>query len=168
MIGAGPATRGTAGSVVVIGLLAAALSLIMPAPVRAEDDLLKLVETKRVELREKEDSLKREEERLTALRKEVDEKIAAYTKLLADVEAALKRVEAVKGEKLENVVKAYESMAAEDAAARLSMLDEQTALEIMTRMKSKKAGAIIAAMTPQKAASLTRSMAMLTVKKDKP
>jgi flagellar motility protein MotE (MotC chaperone) len=145
-----------------------AFLILFATAAHAQDDMVKLVESKRLELKEKEEGLKREEERLTALRKDVDEKIAAYSRLLSQVEATLKRIELVKGEKIENVVKAYEVMAAEDAAVRLSALDDETALQIMTRMKSKKAGAIIAAMTPHKAASLTRSMTTLTMKRPQP
>jgi flagellar motility protein MotE (MotC chaperone) len=130
----------------------------------AQDDMVKLVEAKRVELKEKEESLRLEEARLNALRKDVDEKIATYTKLLAQIESVLKKAELAQGEKIQNVVKAYEVMSAEDAAARLSALDDATVLQIMTGMKSKKAGAIIAAMAPKKAASLTRSMTALTTK----
>jgi len=133
-------------------------------PAFAQDDLLKLVEMKRIELKEKEEALKNEEQRLSILRKQVDEKIEAYTKLLAQVEAAAKKIEEAKSERLENVVKSYEVMSAEDAAARLSVLDNDIALQIMTRMKSKKAGAIIAVMEPQKAAALTKSMATLSLK----
>ena len=125
---------------------------------RAQDDTLRLVEAKRLELKEKETDLKREEERLNIIRKDVDDKIAAYTKLLARVEEALKKMDQVKGEKIESVVKAYEVMPPEDAAPRLSALDDATALLIMSRMKSKKAGAVIALMEPRKAAALTKSL----------
>lgn len=138
---------------------------ITASPAFAEDDMVKLIETKRAELQEREVALKREEQRLAAVKKDVDERIEKYTKLLAQVEAQLKRVEQVKGDKMENVVKAYEVMAAEDAAARISALDDDTALQIMLRMKSKKAGAVIAAMSPQKAALLTRSMMTLSPQK---
>ncbi len=130
----------------------------------AQDDMAKFVENKSLELKEKEESLKRNEARLNALQKDVDEKIATYTKLLAQIELILKKVEVIKDEKIESVVKDYEVMTAEDAAARLSALDDTTELQIMTRMKSKKAGAIIAAMAPNKAASLTRSMTEFATK----
>jgi len=130
----------------------------------AQEDVVKFVETKRVELKEKEEALKREEERLITLKKEVDEKIAAYSKLLAKMEGALKRIDVVRNEKLDNVVKAYEIMSAGDAAVRIAALDDDTALQIISRMKSKKAGAIIAAMSPGKAAALTKSLTALTAK----
>jgi flagellar motility protein MotE (MotC chaperone) len=133
----------------------------------AQDDPVKVIEAKRVELKEKEEALKRDEVRLNALKKEVEARIETYTRLLAQMEEVLKRVEQVKGDKIENVVKAYEVMPPEDAAARISALDNDTALRIMTRMKSKKAGAIIAVMEPHKAATLTRRLASITNKKNR-
>jgi flagellar motility protein MotE (MotC chaperone) len=144
-----------------LGLSPVILCLTLAFSASAQEDMLKMIETKRIELKEKEDHLKREEQRLNILKKAVEEKIETYTKLLAQVEATIKKVEQVKGEKLENVVKAYEAMPPEDAAARLSVLDDVTALLIMSRMKSKKAGAIIALMEPRKAAAITKSMTTL-------
>jgi flagellar motility protein MotE (MotC chaperone) len=146
------------GQLLKLGLSPVVLFLAFAFSASAQEDMLKVIETKRIELKEKEDHLKREEQRLNTLKKAVEEKIETYTKLLAQVEATIKKVEQVKGEKLENVVKAYEAMPPEDAAARLSVLDDVTALLIMSRMKSKKAGAIIALMEPRKAAAITKSM----------
>lgn len=139
-------------------LVVFACCLLPAAEGSAQEDAVKFVETKRLELKEKEERLKREEERLTALRKDVEEKIAAYDKLLVRLEETLKQANAARGERLDNVVKAYEIMGPEDAAARLGALDEATALRILSRMKSKKAGAVIAAMPTAKAAALTRRM----------
>jgi len=137
---------------------------LLASTLPAQEDPLRVVEEKRLELKEREDALKRDELRLAALKKDVDEKIQTYADLLARVEAALKRVEQVKGDKIENVVKAYEAMPAEDAAVRLAALDNDTALLILTRMKSKKVGAALALMEPQKAAALTKNLTILVVK----
>jgi flagellar motility protein MotE (MotC chaperone) len=119
---------------------------------------LKPEEMKRGDLTDREEALRREEERLKVLRKELDEKIDKYTKLLAQMEETLKAVETAKGERYEHLIKAYEAMPNEDAAARLATLDEPTAVKIIVRMKSKKAGAVMAAMEPKKAAALTEGM----------
>jgi flagellar motility protein MotE (MotC chaperone) len=145
--------------------LAFAFIWFPPAFASAGNDLVRSVESKQEELKEREKSVKRDEARLAALRKDVDEKIEAYTKLLARLETVLKRYEVVKDDKLENVVKAYEAMPPEDAAARLSVLDDETALLIVTRMKGKKAGAIMAVMAPSKAAKLTRNLSTPARKK---
>jgi flagellar motility protein MotE (MotC chaperone) len=124
----------------------------------AQDDMVKFIESKRAELNDREERLKKEEQRLTALQKDVDEKIDRYTKLLAQIETALKRLEQARQNRVESVVKAYESMAPEEAASRLSVLDDQTALLILQGMKSKKAGLVMAAMEPRRAAHLTRRL----------
>ena len=134
---------------------------LLTSAIHAEDDPVKAIEAKRVELKEKEEAIKRDEVRLNALKKEVESRIETYTRLLSQMESVLKRVEQVKGDAIENVVKAYETMPPEDAAVRISALDNDTALRIMTRMKSKKAGAIIAVMEPRKAASLTQRLASI-------
>lgn len=158
--------RSSRRAIVVFCLTSLFLLLASVAP--SQEDPLRVVEEKRLELKEREDTLKRDELRLAALKKDIDEKIQAYTDLLARVEAALKRVEQVKGDKLENVVKAYEAMPAEDAAARLAALDNDTALLILTRMKSKKVGAAIALMEPQKAAVLTKNLTALVIRSKTP
>ncbi len=144
------------------------LVLLFAVSASGQDEVVKLVEAKRIELNAREETLKREEARLNALRKDVDGRIASYSAIVAKLEAVLARLERVEGDKIENVVKAYEIMPAEDAAARLSALDRETALRIMTRMKSKKAGAIMAVMEPKKAAALTESMTRHTIKNKTP
>jgi flagellar motility protein MotE (MotC chaperone) len=139
---------------------------ILASAAIAQDDPIKAMEAKRVELKEKEEAIKRDEVRLTALKKTVEARIETYTRLVARMEDLLKRVEQVKGDKIENVVKAYEVMPPEDAAVRISALDRETALRIMTRMKSKKAGAIMAVMEPRKAAALTRRLTTIMSKKN--
>lgn len=124
----------------------------------AQDDMIKYIEQKRAELHEKEESLKREEVRIAAYRKEVDQRIEHYNQLLARLEAVLKKIENVKSERIDNLVKAYEAMPAEDAASRLTVLDRNTALAIIQKMKSKKIGAVLAVMDRNKAAELTKSM----------
>lgn len=121
-------------------------------------------ERKKSEIAEKEEALKKEEERLKALKKELDEKIDRYTKLLARMEEILKSMDSAKGEQYEHLIKAYEAMPNEDAAARLTALDEQTAITILVRIKSKKAGTIMAAMDTKKAASLTEGMMSMAKK----
>jgi hypothetical protein len=132
--------------------------LLHPPSAYAQEDVLKTIVTKQKEIKDKEEALRTEEARLITIRKEVDEKIEKYTKVLAQIESALGKMEQVKDEKIDYTVKAYEAMPPEDAAARLSALDEAVAVRIISRMKSKKAGAVMAQMQPAKAASITESM----------
>lgn len=148
-------------AIVLSCLVSAAYCLVSFSPCHGQEDAVKYIEQKRAELQEREAAIKREEERIAAMRREADQRIDKYTKLLAKIEDALKRLEQAKTERMQAVVKVYESMPAEEAAARLSALDEETALVIIKGMKSKKAGAVMSFMEPRKAAELTRAMASL-------
>lgn len=130
----------------------------------AQDDLLKAVEKKQMELKDKENQLRQEEKRIEALRKDVDERIDKYTKILAQVENLLKKIEQVKEQNFEHIVKTYEAMPPEDAAARLSALDEELAVKIILKMKYKKAAAIMALMDTKKATNITQSISSIEKK----
>ena len=125
----------------------------------AQDDVIKFIEKKQKEIKIREEALEKEEKRLHVLKGDIDERIEKYTKLLNNLENMLKKLEQIKEGKLEHVVKVYEAMPPEEAAAKLAALDEPTAVEIIRRMKSKKAGAVMAFMNEKKSASITQSLA---------
>jgi flagellar motility protein MotE (MotC chaperone) len=131
------------------------LCLLLAVTSYAQDDMIAFIEKKQKEIKEKETSLLKEEERLKVLRKDLDERIEKYTNLLNQIETVLKKLEQIQDEKIEHVVKAYEVMPPEEAAIRLAVLPEITAVKIIKKMKPKKAGIIMAYMDPQKVASLT-------------
>ena len=128
-------------------------------PAYAQDDVIKFIEKKQKEIKIREEALEKEEKRLHVLKGDIDERIEKYTKLLNNLENMLKKLEQIKEGKLEHVVKVYEAMPPEEAAAKLAALDEPTAVEIIRRMKSKKAGAVMAFMNEKKGASITQSLA---------
>ncbi len=126
--------------------------------VYAQDDLLKLIEKKQSELKDKEIFIKQEEKRLEAIKKDVDEKIEKYSKILSQIENLLKKIEQIKDQNFEHIVKTYETMPPDEAAQRLSLLDEELLVKILLKMKPKKIAAIMAVMDVEKAASITQSM----------
>ncbi len=131
---------------------------LLSFPIRAQDDMLQFIEKRQRELKEKEESLIKEEERLKVIRKDIDDRIEKYSKLLTQIEDLLKKVEQVQDEKIDRLVKAYESMPPEEAADKLSTLSEPIAIKIMNKMKPKKAGAVMAYMDSKKVASLMEGM----------
>lgn len=56
------------------------------------------------------------------------------------------------------LAKIYESMPAEEAAARLERMPERKAIEVLRILKGKTAGAILAAVRPERAARLTEQL----------
>ncbi len=100
----------------------------------------------------RERALKAEEERLLVLRKEVDMKIAKYEKLLGQAEEKQKRKQEEREAKVDRLVKLFEGMSPEGAAARLAALDDGMAADILGRMKSRKASAALSVMDPKRVA----------------
>jgi flagellar motility protein MotE (MotC chaperone) len=127
----------------------------------AQDDLASMLEKQQKELTKREEVIKRETVRLQTLKKEVEEDISKYTKLLKDIEKSLDQAEEIGVKRLKHVAKAYESMPAESAAARLTGLDNDTAILILLKMNSKKAGLVIGMMESEKATQLTKQIAKL-------
>jgi flagellar motility protein MotE (MotC chaperone) len=122
------------------------------APAKAQPD-------RATELSEREKALKAEEERLVSLRKEVEEKIAKYEKLLAEAEGREKRRQDEEDAKADHLVKLFEGMPPEGAAVRLEALDDKMAATILEKMKGRKASNVLAVMDPKRAAALVRRMA---------
>ena len=149
------------GVLILFTLLFTLTSFHLEGIVLAQDDMILFIQKKQRELKEREESLAKNEERLKALRKDIDERIVKYESLLNQLETILKKMEHAQEEKIDYVVKAYEVMPPEEAATRLSELSEGTAVKIIRKMKPKKAGTIMAYMDSKKVASLTESMTTL-------
>lgn len=139
-------------------------SVAVSVPAFCSDDMIKFIENKQKELKAKEEFLDQEEKKLDALRKDVEMKVAKYTKLLSELDTKLKALEKIRNERFDYVVKVFEGMPPEDAAVKISALDEQTAVEILRRMKSKKAGAVMSYMEAKKVAAITQSITRLEKK----
>ncbi len=129
--------------------------------VYAEDDIVKFIEKQRIGLTLKQEAINEKEVRLNILKKEINEDIDKYTRLLQQIDTLLKKAEVTENKRLRHVAKAYEAMPPEDAASRLSGLDNTTTVKILLKMNSKKAGLVIGMMEPQKATSITKEMAEL-------
>lgn len=129
-----------------------------PFLIDAQDDLIHLLKKKNAELIEKEGALKKEEERLLALKKDISEMIDKYSKILNDLENAIKKVETIRRERLEHLIKTYEAMPPEKAAQHISTMDEQTAVNILSGMKNKKAALILSNMDSKRATTLTEAI----------
>jgi len=111
------------------------------------------------DLAERERALKAEGERLAALRKEVEEKISRYEKLLSQAQEREKGKQEEANAKVDRLVKLFEGMPPDGAASRLAALDDGMAAGILVRMKGRKASAVLAFIEPKRVALLARIMA---------
>jgi flagellar motility protein MotE (MotC chaperone) len=135
--------------------------MFLAVNVHGSDDVASIIEKQHNELIQKEELIKKETERLKILKAEVEEDIAKYTKLLKQIDKSLSQAQEIGNQRLRHVSKAYEAMQPEDAAPRLSGLDNATAVQILLKMNSKKAGLVIGMMESEKATRLTKDIAKL-------
>jgi flagellar motility protein MotE (MotC chaperone) len=146
-------------------IIGAAMALMVPAALGfGQEDPHKALEQKRQELNDKEARLKKEEERLKAVQKEVEARIEKLNQMLSQIEDGLKKLGEVRSEKMGHLVKTFESMPPEEAGLRLTTLEKSLAVQIVFKMNSKKAGAVLATMEPRKVAELTEGVSKIEKK----
>jgi flagellar motility protein MotE (MotC chaperone) len=125
-----------------------------------------LLDQRKQLLDQKEARLRAEAERLGVLRQEVEKLIAQHEQKVAATAAAKEaaRRERAKAEeearqaRLVQLTKIYETMAPEEAALRIEQLPRDLAVQVLSRLKSKTASAILAQVKPAKAAKLTEAL----------
>ncbi|MFQ5483279.1 MAG: MotE family protein, partial [Nitrospinaceae bacterium] len=132
-----------------------------PPPALNPDTLrmMEMIEQRSRELREREEEMALKEKNLEALE----------AKVLGDlkkVERALVRSEAQVGIKRDlieknvaNLVKVYSAMKPEESARLLETLDQDIAIQILSRMKSKTAGKVLGKMSTRVAKTISEKIA---------
>jgi len=99
-----------------------------------------------------------EEERLNIIRADIQKKIEQLEKLKMEVEEAKKALRKAHEEELLKIAKIYSAMPPEEAARKLEALNEDMAVLILTTIKPRTAGRIMAQMDKEKAAAISKKM----------
>ncbi len=99
-----------------------------------------------------------DEERLQIIRGDVQQQLEANRKLKRELEEERKALEGKGQEQVAKVAKMYESMQPDEAAQKLEKMDEETAVIILNAVKPKAAGKILAQMSNDRGASLSKRM----------
>jgi len=121
-------------------------------------DLAAVLLAKRIELDNRENALRAEEQRLLTLRKEITEKI---TLLKGQEERLMAMLDANQNsdiKRYKEMAKVYEATPPAKAGAMLEKLDTKTAAGITMNMKKDKAGAIWGYISSQKAVEITKEI----------
>jgi flagellar motility protein MotE (MotC chaperone) len=128
-------------------------------PLKKERDLFASLQKREKELDVWESSLKAEEAKIAALKKEVIEKIDALKSLETQIGAKLDLDKTNDAKRLKELAKVYEAAPPQKAAAMLEKLEVRTAAGITINMKRERAGLIWGFLTPQKAVAITNEIA---------
>jgi flagellar motility protein MotE (MotC chaperone) len=121
--------------------------------------LIEAIKKRQVEMDEKEELLRLEEEKLRLLKAGVEERIAELTKLKKNADKLVKEIKSFNEAKTKHLVNVYEAMPVEEAAVRIARLDGLLAVKLLFQMKAKKAGGILGLIEADKAVELSRGLA---------
>ncbi len=132
-----------------------------------ERSMLEAMRRRENELNDKEDDLKKYERRLKLINDELDLRMKELKATRIVVDKALAKLKGAEKMRTRRIVKIYESMAPEEAAARMEKLDVKTAVMILSTMKEKKAGAVLGLVSIEKAVTFSQMMNKPLLKKKK-
>ena len=110
---------------------------------------------RRRDLEKQERELAMRDALLKAAEREIDQKFKELESLRSEIEGLLEDQSAAEQERIEKLVKIYEGMRAKDAARIFNTLETEVLLSVLSRMSERKSAPIIAAMSPDRARSIT-------------
>jgi flagellar motility protein MotE (MotC chaperone) len=133
------------------------------------DEIVAMFQQRKQDLDRREQAVRTSEGQLAILKSEVEQilsKVEAVEKRRLEQEKAAlvqqasqgKRPGDIRAQQLAQLAKMYESMPAEEAAARIERMADRKALEILRLVKTKSAGAILAQVKVERAAKLTEEL----------
>lgn len=124
-----------------------------------EIQVLRSLSERREELEQRETDLDTREQMTAAAEARLEDQISELKALEAGVQDLLAAMEAKRDERLEALVKVYETMKPKDAARIFNTLDNDVLLKVSQRMKSASLAAVMASMSSDRAEELTRMLA---------
>jgi flagellar motility protein MotE (MotC chaperone) len=124
-----------------------------------ELELLQNLSKRRAELDQRSEEMDRRELLLKATEQRVQEKIDQLQKMQAQLDAALGKVDEQEDQRLQSLVRIYEAMKPQEAAAIFDKLEQPVLLQVLTRMKDKSVAAILPHLDGDKARSITMALA---------
>ena len=125
----------------------------------AELQQLQNLGARRTQLDQRESDLSTQIALLAAAEAKVDAKMKALSGLKADVQGLLAQADGREADEVDRLVKVFEGMKPQDAAARMAILEDSVRLPIAAKMKERSLSAIVGKMSPQDAKKLTESLA---------
>jgi flagellar motility protein MotE (MotC chaperone) len=125
----------------------------------AELEVLQKLSARRDELDARAKEMQMREDMAKAAEARLAKKLAEMKQVQSTIEALLRKYDEQEDAKMRSLVKIYESMKPKDAAKIFEGLDMPILLDVIERMKEKKAADVLANVTPQKAKEITFELA---------
>lgn len=121
--------------------------------------ILKSIEQKEKDIKNREDVLKKREEQLKLLQVEIEQKFNDIKKVQGRIEQLVVLRKDLVEKSIRHLVKVYSSMKPNEAGPLIEKLDRDITIQILSKMKGKAAGKILARVNPTLAAQLSEEIA---------
>lgn len=128
-----------------------------------ERRILAAIQERNERLRDREEQLEKRELQLKTLEAEVDKKIADMQRLRNELNQLLDRRDAEEEERIFELSLIYERMNPQQAAALISELETDLAVNLLLGIKKKTAGQIMERLNPETAIRLSKAFTDLSV-----
>ncbi|GEM_PF-1878655 len=125
---------------------------VRPSPERGREEIIALLSRKEQDLERREATLLAREQDLRAAEEEVTRRLTELQATRDEIRGMLTGLDDQRAAKVTGLVKMFEAMKAPQAAQILMEQEPAIALEVLGRMKKDKAGKVLAAMPPKRAA----------------
>ncbi len=124
----------------------------------AEKGMLAVLNRKEKELKEREEELVRNEERLNIVKADIDSRLSELKAEHEKIAALVRKIDEINDQRVRKIVKIYESMGPEEAASRIEKLDEDMAVMILAAMSERKAAKVLSFVDVSRSARLSQSL----------
>ncbi len=129
-----------------------------PLDVDETKSMIRAVSERHESLNLREEKIREEEERLAALRKDIDDKLLNLTEATSKLEKILEAVGTVDRERILGLAKLYENMPPEEAAKTIEKVERELAVLIIRSMSKRKSGKMMGFVDDRKAARLSEGL----------
>jgi len=124
-----------------------------------EIELLQSLSKRRAELDQRSEELDQRDLLLKATEQRVQEKIDKLQQMQAQIDTALGKVDEQEDLRLASLVRIYEAMKPQEAAAIFDKLEQPVLMQVLTRMKDRSVAAILPHLDGDKARAITTALA---------
>ncbi|MFT3727320.1 MAG: hypothetical protein QM759_05825 [Terricaulis sp.] len=128
---------------------------------QSEVEVLQALQARRVALDQRASSMETQDDLMTAAAQRLDQRIAELHRLQDTVNGLLGQLDEAQQTRINGLVDVYTRMRAKDAAAVFDGLDDETLVQVASRMRNQNLAEVMGKMQPDRARHLTDMIAAL-------
>lgn len=125
---------------------------------RIDLEVIQANEVRKKELDQKEEELKRKEDRLKTMERDLEEKIEELKRVQLRIDQQVSLRKDLEQQGILKLAKVYEGMPAEEAAKLIETMDRDVAVQVLSNMRGRQAGKILASVKPDIASRISEQI----------